>query len=816
MSVGSFVLLLAALPAQTLPAAPATPATALSSADEETLKSAHIAVAGPALLDFLHKRSGAAVDKGVVAGLVKQLADPSAAAHDAAAGQLVALGETAVPALREAANGLDDPDSAGRARQCLLNIEDPQGAELSIAVVHAAAALQPDGAVEALLEYLPFAENEKVAAEVEVALAALAPRNGKPAPALVCALNDPAPSRRAAAAIALCRVGGENQYAAVRALLKDPKPTVRLRAALALADARSADAIPVIIDLLADLPLEQRKQAEEFLTNLAGEWAITGPAGNDATSRRLRRDAWAAWWRGMDDAALLDEFTTRTMTDEERDKALALIRKLDDASAEVREKAFAELVGMGQRVTSLLRQAALNPDARIESLAGKCLQLTEKDSPNPLPAAAGRMLALRAPAGAVAALLAYLPYADNEASTKQLRDMLSALALHEAGAVPVLVKALDDKIGVRRGAAAVALCRRGAGVNLPAVKKLFKDSDLEVRLTTALGVLTAARDKDAVPALIDLLARLPADRVWEAEEMLTLLAGDKAPSASVGGDAAAREKAREAWAAWWTNNSDSVDLAKLNPSEPRELGYLLIIENQAPGKPSGRVLELDGARKIRWKVENVFGPQDAQVVGGNRVLIIDNNGQRVSERETATGKILWEKPATAAFRVQRLANGNTFVACRNMLLEFDRAGKEVLNLQRPNEYLLDAKKLRDGQIATLNNQGGYARTDAAGKEVKPFQAPFDPNFGIGVGEVLANDHVLIASPNTGKVHEYDAVGKMVMEAAVPLAGNFFRLSNGHTLVTCQNQAHIVELDKTGKVVNEMKDLPYHPWRVSRR
>ena len=124
--------------------------------------------------------------------------------------------------------------------------------------------------------------------------------------------------------------------------------------------------------------------------------------------------------------------------------------------------------------------------------------------------------------------------------------------------------------------------------------------------------------------------------------------------------------------------------------------------------------------------------------------------------------------------------------------------------------------MRDGQIITLNNQGAYVRMDAAGKDLKSFQVPFDANFGLGWAEVLPNDHVLIASPNTGKVHEYDAAGKMVMEGAVPLAGNFFRLSNGHTLVTCQNQAHIVELDKTGKVVNEMKNLTYHPWRVSRR
>jgi HEAT repeat protein len=813
MSVGSLLLLLAVLPAQSPTSAAAS---SVSSSDEETLKSAHIVVAGPALLDFLHKRSGAATESGVVTGLLKQLADPSAAVHEAAAGQLVAFGESAVPALREAANRLDDPDVSARARQCLQNIEDPSAADLSAAVVRAVAQIRPDGAVDALLDYLPFAENDKVAAEVQAALVALAPHDGKPPAALLHALTDSAPARRAAAAAALCQIGGPEQFAAVRPLLKDPKPTVRLRAALALADAHCADAVPVIIDLLADLPLDQRKQAEEFLTTLAGDWAVAGPTGNDATSRRLRRDAWEAWWHGMDDAALIDEFTSRTMPDDQRDQALALVSKLDDSSVEVREKAFAELVGMGPRVAALLRQAASHTNARVESLTAKCLQLIEKDAPNPLPKAAGRMLALRAPEGAVAALLAYLPNADNEESSRQLRDTLSQLATTENGAVSVLVKALDDKIGVRRGAAAVALCRRGAGANLPAVKRLFKDADPEVRLSVALGVLTAAHDKDAAPVLIDLLTSLPPDRVWEAEEMLTLLAGEKAPSASVTGDAEAREKARQAWTTWWLDNRDSVDLAKLNPGEQHELGYLLVVENQTPGQPSGRVLELDGAGRVRWQLDKLFGPQDAQVVAGNRVLIIDNNGQRVSERETATGKIIWERPVNSAFRVQRLPNGNTFVACRNMLVELDRAGKEVFNRQRLNEYFLDAKKLRDGQIITLNNQGAYVRSDAAGKEAKSFQVPFDANFGVNGGEILANDHVLIASPNAGKVHEYDAAGKAVMEAAVPIAMNFFRLSNGHTLVTCQNQGRVIELDRTGKVINDLKDFKYHPWRVSRR
>ncbi len=818
MSVGSFVILLASLSAVQPPAGPPASTAAPSPADEQTLKAANLAVTGPALLDFLHKRTAAPADKAQIAALVKQLGDPAQAAHDPAAGQLTALGEAAVPFLREAANNLDDPDFARRARQCLQNIEGAQGAGLTTAVVRALAAVKPDGTAEALLDYLPYAEDEKVEQGIEDALATVAFRDGKPESAIVRALTDNTPIRRSVAAAVLCRVGGLEQLAAVRVLLKDPKPTVRFRVATALSDAYSADAIPVLIDLLSELPNEQRKEDEAYLTKLAGEWAVAGPTGNDATSRHLRREAWNAWWHGIDDKVLLDEFKTRTMSDDERDRALALIQKLDDVSADVRQKASADLVAMGLPVTPLLRQATSNPNPRIGPFALKCLQLIENGSPNPLPAAAGRMLALRAPDGAVETLLAYLPYADNDESEQQLRDLLSSLAVHDAEAVPVLVKALNDKIGVRRGAAAVALCKRGAGDELPAVKKLFKDADPDVRLRAALAVLTLARDKDAVPVLIGVLADLPADRVWEPEEMLTFLAGDKGPSVSVAGDAAARKKAADAWARWWADNSAAVDLAKLDFNEKRELGYLLVVENQSfvAGK-GGRVVEFDAAGRQRWEIDNLLGPMDAQAFGGNRVVLIDNNGNRVCERET-TGdkKIIWEANVPQAFRVQRLPNGNTFVACHNVLMEVDRTGKEVNRLPLPAEWLFDAVRLRDGQTALFNNQGFYSRLDASGKEVKKVHAPFNFATGMNAAEVLPNDHVIIASWSTSKVFEYDADGKTTMEADIPQATGFFRLSNGHTLVACQNQGRVVELDPAGKVVREMKDLKCHPYRVSRR
>jgi len=36
---------------------------------------------------------------------------------------------------------------------------------------------------------------------------------------------------------------------------------------------------------------------------LAGEWSIAVPQGNDAVSRKLRRELWAAWWNASDGSA---------------------------------------------------------------------------------------------------------------------------------------------------------------------------------------------------------------------------------------------------------------------------------------------------------------------------------------------------------------------------------------------------------------------------------------------------------------------------------------------------------------------------------
>jgi len=70
--------------------------------------------------------------------------------------------------------------------------------------------------------------------------------------------------------------------------------------------------------------------------------------------------------------------------------------------------------------------------------------------------------------------------------------------------------------------------------------------------------------------------------------------------------------------------------------------------------------------------------------------------------------------------------------------------------------------------------------------------------------VLANNHVIVAEKDHGRVAEYDGDGKLVWEAKVeePIAA--VRIPNGNTLVTSMTQNRAVEIDPKGKEVWQFK------------
>jgi HEAT repeat protein len=495
-----------------------------------------------------------------------------------------------------------------------------------------------------------------------------------------------------------------------------------------------------------------------------------------------------------DGPALLDFFRKLTLGETDRARVLALIRDLGDDDFAVRQKASAGLLELGPVAQPLLREALRDDDPEVASRAEKCLRQTEKAFNGTVAAACARLLARRKPEAAAEVLLGFLPYASDEAVADEVRAALAALALRGGKPDGTLLQALTDKVVARRAAAAEALAR-GAPGERPALRRLLRDPEPLVRRQVALA-LAEAKEKEAVPVLIALLAELPAGQGWRVEEALGRLAGDGAPAVSLGADEASRRACRDAWDAWWKKNADKVDLAKLTEA-PRLLGYTLVVElNRGI---NGRLTELGADGKPRWSLEGLQYPVDAQVVGPDRVLVAEYVGRKVSERDL-TGKVLWEKAlADSPTGVQRLANGNTFITCRSSLVELDRDGKEVLTRRCHAGAITAAQKLRDGEVAFLTRDGIFHRLDASGKEVKSFPVG-GPLFTFSSIDVLPGGRVLVPLYGHNKVVEYDGDGKAVWEAAVQQPTGVLRLPGGHTLVSSALTQRVVELDRTGAEV----------------
>ena len=778
--------------------------------DATALAKARIGATDDELIAFFRKRTPPALSKEAILALIKKLGEKDSA--DKAEGELNAIGPAAVPSLRLASNDLDLGEGATRARQCLANLEGMTATNLVTQAARLIAARKPAAAAEVLLAYLPFAEDDDVLAEIEVALVAVTVREGKADSAVLKALADPSPVRRGAAANALCKAGGTAFHGEVRPLLADKMPSVRLRAALGLVSAHDPEAVPILIDLLAHLAPPQRVPVEEFLSGLAGEWAVSAPKGGDALSRRLRRDVWAAWWKNVEGKALLDEIASRTLSNADRERLLALIEKLGDATPETREAANRDILDMGKKAGPLLRQAVSTGDARVGAPASKCLEAIDKDD-GALPSATPRLLALRRPEGTVPALLAYLPFAETPQMQAQIVDILAAIGCPAGKADAALVRALSDPLAVRRACAATALCKGRATAQLPVIKKLLADDDKQVVLRAARG-LASMGEKESIPALIGLLEKLPIEQAWEVEEFLDLVAGEKAPTVALTADAAGRAKGVEAWEKWWKENGKTTDLAKLDAMR-RELGVYLVVEGYNPQLGSaGRILEVDPSGKVRWEFRGLQNPTDAQSLRNGNVLVVEQQN-RVTERDR-TGKVVgMDRLFSNVFHAERLRNGNTFIACRNALMIVDPKWNVVLNHTYFGNTILAARCSRDGSIAYVTHNGQYVKLDSKGKQLESTNTNWG-NRNIVGADILPDGRVVISDNGNHVVAEFGKDGKHNWTVAVLTPLSPVRTAGGNILVPCNNQTAIYEIDLRGRIVKKWEGFAFRPVKVVRR
>jgi hypothetical protein len=429
-------------------------------------------------------------------------------------------------------------------------------------------------------------------------------------------------------------------------------------------------------------------------------------------------------------------------------------------------------------------------------------------------AAVARLIAKTRPAGAADVLLAYIPFAVDAGVVNDICQALGAVAVVDGKVEPVIVKALADAAPIKRAAAAEAVVRANAKDQIPAARALLKDADVQVRLRVALA-LVSRREKEAVPVLIALLADLSPDQLAPAEDVLVVLAGDKAPSISLGTNEATRKAARDAWQTWYTANKENIDLARLQQPDV-QLGYITLVTQTANRMVVGKgfrgvmykVMEIKASDKSeRWHFETNTQIVDAQVVAENRVVAAEYALGKVTLYDFK-GVAQWSKAVLGnPISVQKLPNGNIFVVKTNGLIELDRKGNEVYSYQHQqqpfNQNIVRGKKLRNGEVVFVANTGANAivtRMDSrTNKAIKTFNIS-------QVGSLFGNMDVTPAGGvlvpdwqhQPHRIAEYDRDGKALKAFSVMWPLGASRLPNGNTLVCCQNPGRVIEFDRNGR------------------
>ena len=162
------------------------------------------------------------------------------------------------------------------------------------------------------------------------------------------------------------------------------------------------------------------------MAGFAGEWTPTVqiPA-EDKISRLIRRDAWASWWRHTDGPMLLAALSKHTLTPDKGRKVQALVTQLGSDDFTVREDASRQLQAFGRLVLPRLREACKDRDAEVARRAKLLIERLENGPDTRLPLAALRLLALRKPTGAGEALLASLPFTEDEEREDAVRNALA-------------------------------------------------------------------------------------------------------------------------------------------------------------------------------------------------------------------------------------------------------------------------------------------------------------------------------------------------------------------------------------------------------
>ncbi len=768
-------------------------------ADTVYLTKVGFSLAPPDLGNWLTRKSKGSFTEAEIVKAIADLSSPSKEIQTQGIMALTSMGPTGRPALRNLENSSEGLVKT-LAKSCLEMVGN-QSSRTEIAVIRTLTTSSPELAMRGILEVFPVLDDELTWDFARKSLFELTWRKSAPDQLILDALSSPSKTQRILAWEMLIPAQKLLPKDLLRKNIKDESPEVRFLIAATLSRNLDSLGFESLIELLPVLPENKAQEAEDLLLEIAGDFAPQEFTKNKGTPKG-NSGLWKKWWTEINGEKLLPEFTQKIPTPEDQIKIKALIRDLGDDNFETREKASTKIKALGDLVVPSLRSLTNSLDVEIKGRAKSLLEEMGESKSKPISPSLVRILALKKTKGLLPALLAYFPVAESDEQFNEFLESATLYARQQPLPDAAVLKSLNAENLRVKLASGMLLLPFDDAISKETVKTILTDKSPWIRNRMALALVNLA-DKSAVPVLINTLADLNQEQSSDTDAFLFELAGANLPT-DLPASPSDRKKTKDAWLAWWSKNADKTSLTK------SLLGNLQAISNGntiISSMANNQVLELDRNGKARWTITGLSGPMDAQALPNGRILITEHHNMKITERSTK-GDILWTKTVTSnPLSATRLRSGLTSITCRNMILEVDRSGKEILNLPRPQSDIMSAERLRDGSYLIATNQMTLLKIDRTGKESNITRLPL--GVASHANDILQDGTVILPLTWHNKLQEIDPSGKVVLDITVNQPTAAVRLPNKNILIATQTvPPKLIEFDRTGKQLSEKQAL--HP------
>jgi hypothetical protein len=554
---------------------------------------------------------------------------------------------------------------------------------------------------------------------------------------------------------------------------------------------------------LDDPPLPQAKR--QPVRPIGG---ITTPVADTTVSDEEALKA--AGLTAEDGPKLVEYLIQRTLSDADQGKIAGIIKRFGADDFDDRVKATEEIELYGPAAVGPLKTAERDSDPEIAYRARIVLKKMAKIPHSAVAAATVRAIVKLKPEGATAALIGFLPLADDETIADSIRDALTGLAVKDGKADPSLIRALSDNSAMRRSAAYIALTIGGPpGERIrikdayPKVREaILKESDPEAKFIGLWSLLLTTREKEFMPELIGMIPQIGRGRIWQLEDLLLQVAGSHPKDGRFLKSPESLTKTRDAWLGWWKAKGDKVDFVKFE-FNPRVLGVTDVIEMDIR-YGQGRIVSLGPDMKEKWHINGLNSPTDLLVLSNDRVIIVELNMSRIIERSpngtAQINRFIQQQP----LNIQKTPEGGMLVVCRNRIIELDKDWKEILSYTRQPFDIVAGVRLPKGDVLFVTNAFQGANCIKLDNKLKETAKTY--TFGrIQSNQIIMDaiddDKLLVCEFD--RVAEYDLkTGKQTWKHECNNPCSCQRLINGNTLITLVNTNQVIEVDPSGEIVWE--------------